>query len=263
MHTSSVTIVKLGGKLIDQPDRLSQSLQSFASITGYKILVHGGGVFATRVAEQMGISAPMVKGRRITDHAMMDVAVMVYSGKVNTTIVGLLQSMGVNALGVTGADLNLISAHQRPKGDIDYGLAGDIDNVNVGMLSKLLNLGISPVFAPITHNNQGQLLNTNADTIASTVSRYLADRFDVNLIYCFDKIGVLEDPLKAESLIPEIDLSMYRELISKGVIKEGMIPKLDNAFEALTQGVKNVYICSSDEIHNISTTKFTGTHIYI
>jgi len=262
MDHQSLTIVKLGGKLIDQERLFRESLSSFSGLEGPKILVHGGGASATRLADRMGVIATMVDGRRITDKSMLEIAVMVYGGKINKQIVGQLQALGVNALGLTGADLNLIQAHKRPVTHIDYGFVGDIDEINLPMLIQLLDLSITPVFAPITHDLKGQLLNTNADTIASTLARALSSQYEVNLVFCFDKPGVLRDPAEEISLIKEISTENFEQLKSQHIITEGMIPKLDNAFDAIRAGVKNVFLCSPSQIQNIRLDTFSGTRLF-
>ncbi len=263
MDHSSLTIVKLGGKLIDQETLLQESLTSFSALEGPKIMVHGGGSSATRLAERIGVVATMIDGRRITDESMLEIAVMVYGGKINKQIVSQLQAFGINAIGLTGADLNMIQAHKRPVTHIDYGFAGDIDQINLPMLIQLLDLSITPVFAPITHDLKGQLLNTNADTIASTLARALSSQYEVNLGYCFDKPGVLRDPTEELSLIEEISWENFELLKSQQIITEGMIPKLDNAFEAIRAGVKNVFLCSPSQIQNIRLNTFTGTRLFM
>lgn len=237
-------ILKIGGRLIENPDKLQEALQVFYQLDGYKILVHGGGKRASELLAQMGIQPKMHDGRRITDEATLEVVVMVYAGLINKRIVSQLQEMSCNALGMSGADCNAIRAHKRIVKDIDYGFAGDIDEVNAPAISQLLGAGFTPVFCAVTHDGHGQLLNTNADTIASTLARALTGHFSVSLKLCFEKDGVLADPEDDQSVIDRIDRQSYAKYRKEGVISEGMIPKLDNAFEALSEGVLEVVIGS-------------------
>ncbi len=238
----SLFVLKIGGRIIEEPALLTEALQMFAQQPGAKILIHGGGKRASQLSEQLGIPPRMVGGRRITDAAALEIAVMVYAGLANKTIVAQLQALGCNALGVSGADANLILAHQRPVEEINYGFAGDVDAVNVPILKTLLASGLTPVFCAITHNGRGQLLNTNADTIAMQAATALAPYYAVHLNFCFEKPGVLLNPTDDQSVIPRLTRSEYRSYQADGVISEGMIPKLDNAFEALEQGVRSVRI---------------------
>ncbi len=255
------TIVKIGGKVVDHSSQLNTFLQHFSCLPSPKILVHGGGTSATALADKLGVTATMINGRRITDAAMLEIATMVYGGLVNKKIVAQLQALGQNSLGLTGADLNMILAHKRPVGDIDYGFAGDIDEVNVAMLQLLLEQHIVPVFAPLTHNQQGQLLNTNADTIASTVAGSLAKRYDVTLMYCFERPGVLTDSDNDETVIPLLTPLSYRTLKTSGAIHNGMIPKLDNAFDALSQGVTQILIGNIEGVKMMHEEGFGGTRL--
>ena len=258
MSTQSLKIVKIGGKVIDDPAYLWQFLADFSALEGSKILVHGGGKLASELEQRLGLETKMVNGRRITDAAALEVVTMVYGGKVNKQIVSQLQAHGSNALGLSGADLNLIRAHQRPAKPIDFGFVGDIESVNHHALQYLLDGDIVPVLAPITHDQQGQLFNTNADTIASTLARSMANYYRVELIYCFELNGVLKDPTN-ERAIGKIDFPYYQDLKKQGVISGGMIPKLDNAFHALQEGVAEVGVCHFQSLPSWGGENFTGT----
>lgn len=240
-----LTIIKVGGKVVEEADSLAQLLDNFQSVRGNKILVHGGGRSATAMAERMGIPTKMVDGRRITDEAMLEIVTMVYGGLVNKNIVAKLQARGCNALGLTGADLSIITAMKRPVREIDYGYVGDVTKVNIDELRVLLDNEVSPVVAPLTHDCHGNLLNTNADTIASELARAFSKYYDVNLLYCFEKRGVLSDPENDESLIPTLTYDNFQTMKESGAVNSGMIPKLDNGFRALKSGVKNVLITNS------------------
>lgn len=237
-------IIKIGGGIIDDELSLHQFLQSFAQIDGLKILVHGGGKGASEMLRSLGIAPQLINGRRITDAATLDVVTMFYAGKTNKAIVAGLQQNRVNALGISGADGNVIRAVKRPVREVDYGFVGDIRPASVDgvLLRALLELGLTPVICAITHDGRGQLLNTNADTIASTVAVALSSQFTVELHYCFEKNGVLLDVNDDDSVIARINLTSYVELKEAGIITEGMIPKLDNSFDALSQGVNKVII---------------------
>jgi acetylglutamate kinase len=243
-----LTIVKVGGKIVEEAESLNQLLNDFKNISGSKILVHGGGRSATALADKLGIETLMVEGRRITDKAMLEVATMVYAGLVNKSIVAGLQAKGCNAAGFTGADLSLITAVKRPVKEIDYGYVGDVINVNTSELRLLIGEGVTPVIAPLTHDGKGQLLNTNADTIATELSIDLAKFYSVNLVFCFEKDGVLLNPQDDHSVIREIDREQYLKYKSEGIISEGMIPKLDNAFRALNSGVNMVLITNAKSL---------------
>lgn len=199
-----ITIIKVGGKIVEQPDTLNQLLNDFARIPGDKLLVHGGGRSATQMATRLGIETKMIDGRRVTDSEMLQVVTMVYGGLVNKNIVAQLQSRGINALGLTGADMNVIQSHRRPANPIDFGFVGDVDKVDGNQLNNIISQGIVPVMAPLTHDRQGSLLNTNADTIAGEVAKALTPYYDVTLIYCFEKAGVLADENDDNSVIPHI-----------------------------------------------------------
>ena len=237
-----LTIIKVGGKVVEEPESLKSLLKDFSRIAGHKILVHGGGKTATHLAEQLGIESKMVEGRRITDAETLKVVTMVYAGLVNKTVVAGLQSLGTNAIGLTGADLDIIRAEKRPVGDIDYGFVGDVQKVNSTLLGTLINSGIIPVFCAITHDGKGQLLNTNADTIASELAIALSEIFDVTLNYCFEKPGVLFDAEDDNSVITSINQELYATLKADGAIHSGMIPKLDNCFNSLQKGVQKIKI---------------------
>ncbi len=243
-----LTLIKVGGKIVEEPDTLQALLRDFASIEGRKLLVHGGGRSATKLAEQLGIPSRMVNGRRITDADTLRVVTMVYGGLVNKNIVAGLQALGVDALGMTGADLNILRSDKRPVKDVDYGYVGDVKEVRGGMLARLIADGVVPVLAPLTHDGHGQLLNTNADTIAGEAAKALAPYFDVTLVYCFEKKGVLCDENDDESVIPQIDKSSFERLVSDGIVQGGMIPKLENAFSAISAGVKEVVITRADTL---------------
>ena len=245
-----LTVIKVGGKIVEKEDDLNHFLVDFSKIEGYKILVHGGGNLATKVAAQLGIENRMIDGRRITDAEMLKVVTMVYGGWVNKMIVACLQSLGINAVGLTGADMNVIRSVKRPVHEIDYGYAGDVEEVNADRLAMLLQQDIVPVMSPLTHDQQGNLLNTNADTIAAETAKALARLFDVTLIYCFEKNGVLRDETDDESVIPEIDYDFFLKYKEQGVIQGGMIPKLDNAFRAIDTGLKRVVITKASAILN-------------
>ncbi|MCG6189259.1 acetylglutamate kinase [Maribellus maritimus] len=243
-----LTIIKVGGKVVEEPETLSALLDQFCSISGNKILVHGGGRSATQIAAKLGIETKMVDGRRITDKETLEVVTMVYGGLVNKKIVAGLQARGCNAIGLTGADLDLIHAHKRPVKDIDYGFVGDVDDVNSDELRLLINENVTPVVAPLTHDGKGNLLNTNADTIASEIAMEFARYYSVYLFYCFEKKGVLLDAKNENSIIYDLDYNLFKKCQSEGIIKEGMIPKLDNGFRAKKSGVKEVLITNHENI---------------
>ncbi|WP_375434819.1 acetylglutamate kinase [uncultured Hymenobacter sp.] len=237
-------IFKIGGGIIDDEAQLRYFLGELARIEGRKILVHGGGKGASQMLSRLGIEPQMVEGRRITDAATLDIVTMFYAGKTNKQVVALLQEQGVNALGLSGADGNAILATKRPVRTIDYGFVGDLNeqSVNTRLLEQLLETGLTPILCAITHDGHGQLLNTNADTIASTLARALAVSYTVELHFCFEKDGVLTDINDESSVIPRITSEQYQALKAEGVIAAGMIPKLDNAFAALEAGVATVVI---------------------
>ena len=241
-----LTVLKVGGAVVEDPQALDAFLTGFAAMPGLKVLVHGGGREATRVAAQLGIQTKMVDGRRITDADMLRVVIMVYGGLVNKGVVAALQARGVNALGLTGADLGCMLAVKRPVKDIDYGYVGDMEKVDTSILADLISRGVVPVMAPLSFDGKGNLLNTNADTIASSVAKALAEHFEVTLVYCFEKAGVLKDPDDDASVIPLITTESFAGLASDGTVSGGMLPKLQNAFEALGSGVKEVRITKAD-----------------
>ena len=243
-----LTIIKVGGKIVEEPDTLRQLLDDFASMPGLKALVHGGGRSATRIAARLGIESRMVGGRRITDAETLKVVTMVYGGLVNKTVVAGLQARGVNAIGLTGADMNVIRSVKRPVRDIDYGYVGDVEKVDGATLAHLIRAGIVPVMAPLTHDGRGNMLNTNADTIAGETAKALAPHFDVTLVYCFEKSGVLRDENDDASVIPVITPALFREYVAEGIIQGGMIPKLENSFSAINAGVSQVVITSASAI---------------
>lgn len=252
-----LTIIKVGGKIVEEKESLDSLLRYFAAIDGFKLLVHGGGRSATKVAAQLGIETLMIDGRRVTDDAMLDVVTMVYGGLVNKKVVARLQSLGIDALGMTGADMDIIHSHKRPVKSVDYGWVGDVDRVNGEALSALLRSGVVPVIAPLTHDGEGHLLNTNADTMAGETAKGLAPFFDVSLVYCFEKPGVLRDENDDESVIAEIDPALFASLKEEGIVTGGMLPKLENAFNALDAGVGEVVITRASALDDLSL----GTHI--
>ena len=238
-----LTIVKVGGAVVEDDAQLAQLLKDFSAIEGKKVLVHGGGRRATQVAASLGIDSKMVNGRRITDAEMLNVVTMVYGGLVNKNLVARLQANGVNALGLTGADIDVIRSHKRPlKDGIDYGFVGDVDKANGEMLSRLIEVGITPVMAPLTHDGQGTILNTNADTIASETAKALAPYYDVTLIFSFEKKGVLRNPDDDDSVIPVITRADFIKYKEDGTISGGMLPKIENALAAIDAGVSRVII---------------------
>ncbi len=241
-------IIKVGGQIVEEEESLRKLLKDFSRIAGGKILVHGGGKSATALAEKLGIKTKIVDGRRITDAETLKIATMVYAGLVNKNIVAGLQALGNNAIGLSGADLDVIRAVKRPVGAIDYGFVGDINWVNAQALSELIDNGAVPVLAPITHDGKGSLLNTNADTIASELARSLCGRYELRLIFCFEKQGVLLNENDEKSVIPEINPELFEELKASGAISGGMIPKLENGFNALKQGVSAVVITNAQGI---------------
>lgn len=238
----TITVVKVGGAIVEDAQKLQQLIADFSKIEGLKVLVHGGGRRATAVASRLGIESKMVNGRRITDRDMLEVVTMVYGGLVNKNIVAQLQAAGVDAIGLTGADFDFIRSHKRPIKDVDYGFVGDVERADGKKLQALIDAGITPVMAPLTHDGMGNILNTNADTIASETAKALASFYDVTLIYSFEKPGVLADADDDSSLIPEITREDFNRLVAEGVINGGMIPKIDNALGAVDAGVKRVII---------------------
>lgn len=240
----SVRIIKIGGNIIDNDSQLQSFLKAFATIEGKKILVHGGGKIATRIGDQLGIESKYVDGRRITDAATLDVVTMVYGGLVNKKIVSSLQTMGCNAIGITGADANLVPANKRVVKEVDYGFVGDVksEQLPINTWQQLLEIGLTPIVAPLTHDGKGSILNTNADTMAQEIAKALGKLYEVSLIYSFEKPGVLLDVNDDHSVINKLNPTSYQQLKSEQKIFAGMIPKLDNAFSALNAGVKKVII---------------------
>lgn len=249
-----LTVIKVGGKIVEEEATLHQLLADFAAIEGYKVLVHGGGRSATKIAASLGIESKMVNGRRITDAETLKVVTMVYGGLVNKNIVAGLQAKGVNALGLTGADMNVIKSVKRQVKEVDYGFVGDVEQVNYEFLGDLIHKGVVPVMAPLTHDGNGNLLNTNADTIAGETAKALANLFDVTLVFCFEKKGVLRNENDDDSVIEQITYDEFQQYVADGIIQGGMIPKLDNSFEALNAGVTEVIITLASAInHNGGT----------
>lgn len=242
---NAVTVMKIGGNVIDNPEALKSFLREFAAVEGAKMLVHGGGKLATRLAERLELKVQMVDGRRITDKGTLDVVTMVYAGLVNKQIVAGLQTVGCNAIGLSGADGNVVTARRRAPEPIDYGFVGDIERVDSELLGRLLDGGLVPVFSAIMHDGRGTLLNCNADSVASAVALGAARLAPVDLVYCFEKAGVLRDPEDERSVIPEITAESFAALKADGTISKGMIPKVENALKAVSQGVRSVTIRSS------------------
>lgn len=247
----SLYVIKIGGNIVDNPSLLTACLQSFAKVEGQVILVHGGGKLATSLATSMGVEQKMVDGRRVTDEATLKIVTMVYAGFINKNLVAQLQAEGVDAIGLSGVDGNLILAHKRNNAAIDFGFVGDIDQVNIPLLLQLLSTNKKLVIAPITHDGNGQLLNTNADTIAQNIATSLAKHYEVHLIFGFEKEGVLKDVEDPSSVILQIDPTIYKHLKDQNVIFEGMIPKIDNAFSALENGVQSVIIGKAEKLNDL------------
>lgn len=255
-----LTIIKVGGKLLEDEGNIEKLAQYAANLDGSKLVVHGGGAKVSEVTQRMGFEPKMVEGRRITDAASLDIATMVYAGLYNKRIVSLFQKYNVLTLGMSGADLNVIRARKRTVQSIDYGYVGDIDSVNTFALKKILKLHVTPVFCAITHDNEGQLLNTNADSIATQLATALAQDYDIRLVFVMDKAGVLKDPDDESTLFTSLNYAEYKSLKMDEVITLGMIPKLDNAFYALINGVKEVWITGLESL--TSNKELTGTRIY-
>jgi acetylglutamate kinase len=244
-----LTIVKVGGAVVEDEAQLAGLLKDFSAIEGRKLLVHGGGRRATKVAETLGIETKMVGGRRITDGQMLEVVTMVYGGLVNKNLVARLQAEGVNALGLTGADMDIIRSHKRPlKDGVDFGFVGDVDRADGPMLSKLIEAGVTPIIAPLTHDGKGNILNTNADTMASETAKALASIYDVTLIFSFEKKGVLSNPDDDDSVIPVITRQAFEQYKADGTISGGMLPKIENALAAVEAGVGQVIITLASAI---------------
>ncbi|PKV64954.1 N-acetylglutamate kinase [Polaribacter sp. Hel1_33_96] len=252
-----LSIIKIGGNIIEDEISLNKFLKLFSNLKGNKILVHGGGKRATHIASKLGIESKMVKGRRVTDPETLEVITMVYGGLVNKNVVAKLQALGTDAIGLTGADINSIQSDKRPVKDIDFGFVGDVKKVASKSINKLLKADFTPVFCAITHDGNGQLLNTNADTIASKIAVGMSEIYDTSIYYCFELNGVLEDFNDKESIIKKINSENYQKLLKEGIISDGMIPKLDNCFDALNSGVQKVHIGNTSMLtkeNNIFTT---------
>lgn len=250
-----LTVIKVGGKIVEEDATLNRLLDDFAAIEGHKVLVHGGGRSATKLATKLGVESKMVNGRRITDAETLKVVTMVYGGLVNKNIVAGLQARGVNALGLTGADMNVIRSVKRPVQEVDYGFVGDVEKVDASLLSDLIHKGVVPVMAPLTHDGKGHMLNTNADTIAGETAKALSEFFDVTLVFCFEKKGVLRDENDDDSVIPQITPDEFRCYVEDGVIQGGMIPKLENSFAAIHAGVTEVVITLATAINGNGGTR--------
>ena len=235
-----LSIVKIGGNIIEDETSLNAFLKLFSNLEGKKILVHGGGKRATSIASKLGIESQMVNGRRVTDAETLEVITMVYGGLVNKNIVAKLQALNVNALGLTGADVNSISSEKRPVKEVDFGFVGDVKKVAHKSIDKLIKANFTPVFCAITHDGKGQLLNTNADTITSQVAVGMSKLYETSIYYCFELNGVLKDINDKNSVVKHIDSNLYKELLEKGIIADGMLPKLENCFDALKNGVNNI-----------------------
>lgn len=251
----ALTIIKVGGKIVEEADALSDLLDNFTKIQGNKILVHGGGRTATQIAAALGYETQMINGRRVTDADMLRVVTMVYGGLVNKNIVANLNARGVCALGMTGADCGIIVSHKREPKPIDYGFVGDIDKVDSARLASVINQGITPVLAPLTFDGKENLLNTNADTIAGETAKAMAKIYDVTLVYCFEKAGVLRDPEDDLSVIPEIHADTFQKLVDDEIVSGGMLPKIQNALQAVESGVKRVIITAAKGLDIESGTK--------
>lgn len=252
-----LTIIKVGGKIVENSESLNTLLKDFAAVEGKKLLVHGGGRSATQMAARLGVETKMVDGRRITDEAMLEVVTMVYGGLVNKRIVAGLQALGVNAVGLTGADMNIVLSDKRKVSAVDYGWVGDVKRVNAEAVATLIESGCCPVVAPLTHDGCGHMLNTNADTMAGEMAKAMAAHYDVTLMFCFEKPGVLADENDDSSLIPTITPAVLDDLKRRGVVSGGMIPKLDNAIACVSAGVESVVITQADRIAD----PYAGTKI--
>jgi len=255
----TLKIIKIGGNIIDDATSLENFLVAFSKIEGPKVLVHGGGKLATKLAQQMNVKVEMVDGRRKTNAETLDIITMVYAGKINKRIVASLQQKSCNSIGFTGADGNTILSVKRPVKEIDYGFVGDVVYVNTSVLETLLSAHVTPVFCAITHDNKGQLLNTNADTIASELAIGFAKKYQTELYYCFEKKGVLLDVHNDDSVIENINKEKYQELLEKKIIADGILPKLNNCFHAIDQEVHKVCIGKSEMLYN-QNSKFTTIH---
>lgn len=252
-----LTIIKVGGKIVENSESLNSLLKDFAAVEGKKLLVHGGGRSATQMAARLGVETKMVEGRRITDEAMLEVVTMVYGGLVNKRIVAGLQALGIDAVGLTGADMNIVLSDKRKVSAVDYGWVGDVKRVNAEAVATLIESGCCPVVAPLTHDGRGHMLNTNADTMAGEMAKAMAAHYDVTLMFCFEKPGVLADENDDSSLIPTITPAVLDDLKRRGVVSGGMIPKLDNAIACVSAGVESVVITQADRIAD----PYAGTKI--
>ncbi|MER3319854.1 MAG: acetylglutamate kinase [Allomuricauda sp.] len=254
-----LSVVKIGGNLIEDAEKCKHVLGLFSKLDGNKILVHGGGNKATELANQMGVESKMVNGRRITNAETLDIALMVYGGLYSKKIVAKLQSLGTDAIGMSGADADAIRAHKRPKKNVDFGYVGDVDMVNTYGIFKLLQAGFTPIFCALTHDGKGQMLNTNADTIAAELAIAMSDQFETTLYYCFEKKGVLQDVEDENSVIKHIDSKGYDELLAYGIIADGMLPKMHNCFYALRNEVSKVCVGNTNmlEVDNSDYTTLT------
>ena len=252
----TLKVIKIGGNIIDNTTLLDNFLAEFSKTEGPKILVHGGGKLATKLADKMQVEVKMIEGRRITNAETLDIITMVYAGRINKNIVAELQENSCNSIGFSGADGNTIVSIKRPVKEIDYGFVGDVVNVNISILELLLNADVTPVFCAITHDKKGQLLNTNADTIASELAIAFAKKYQTELYYCFEKNGVLMDVHNDDSVVENINKKKYQELLNEGVIADGMLPKLKNCFHAIEKDVQKVCIGKSEMLYN-QNSKFT------
>lgn len=252
-----LTIIKVGGKIVENSESLNSLLKDFAAVEGKKLLVHGGGRSATQMAARLGVETKMVDGRRITDESMLEVVTMVYGGLVNKRIVAGLQALGIDAVGLTGADMNIVLSDKRKVSAVDYGWVGDVKRVNAEAVVTLIESGCCPVVAPLTHDGCGHMLNTNADTMAGEMAKAMAAHYDVTLMFCFEKPGVLADENDDSSLIPTITPAVLDDLKRRGVVSGGMIPKLDNAIACVSAGVESVVITQADRIAD----PYAGTKI--
>lgn len=252
-----LTIIKVGGKIVENSESLNSLLKDFVAVEGKKLLVHGGGRSATQMAARLGVETKMVDGRRITDEAMLEVVTMVYGGLVNKRIVAGLQALGIDAVGLTGADMNIVLSDKRKVSAVDYGWVGDVKRVNAEAVATLIESGCCPVVAPLTHDGCGHMLNTNADTMAGEMAKAMAAHYDVTLMFCFEKPGVLADENDDSSLIPTITPAVLDDLKCRGVVSGGMIPKLDNAIACVSAGVESVVITQADRIAD----PYAGTKI--
>lgn len=252
-----LTIIKVGGKIVENSESLNALLKDFAAVEGKKLLVHGGGRSATQMAARLGVETKMVDGRRITDEAMLEVVTMVYGGLVNKRIVAGLQALGIDAVGLTGADMSIVLSDKRKVSAVDYGWVGDVKRVNAEAVATLIESGCCPVVAPLTHDGCGHMLNTNADTMAGEMAKAMAAHYDVTLMFCFEKPGVLADENDDSSLIPTITPAVLDDLKCRGVVSGGMIPKLDNAIACVSAGVESVVITQADRIAD----PYAGTKI--